>query len=71
MIDQGPIHLDSLGVVEIQKLATYELSAIVCNNAIRNSKPMDNVLNELDRPFRLEVDDGLDLDPLSELVNGD
>ena len=32
---------------------------------------MDNVLTELDRPFRLEVDDGLDLDPLSELVNGD
>jgi hypothetical protein len=50
---------------------TYVLSAIVNNDAIRDPKPMDNVLNELGRPLKLEVEDGSDFDPLSELVDGD
>ena len=29
---------------------------------------MDNVLDELGHPLRLEVDDRLDLDPLGELA---
>ena len=38
---------------------------------IGNSEPMDNVLDEFSRPLELEVDDGPDLDPLGELVDGD
>jgi hypothetical protein len=50
---------------------TYVLSAIVNNDAIGDLEPMDNVLNELDHPLKLEVEDGPDFDPLSELVDGD
>jgi hypothetical protein len=46
---------------------TYELSAIVSNNAIGDSKPMDDVLDEFGRP----VGDGPDFDPLGEFVDGD
>jgi hypothetical protein len=45
------IHSDSPGVIEIQKLAAYELSAIISNNAIGNTKPMYDVLDELSRLF--------------------
>ena len=71
VVDYGPVHLDLPGVIEVQELATYELGAIVSNNAIRNSEPVDNDLDEFDRPLGLEVDDGSNLDPLGELVDGD
>ena len=60
--DRGPIHPNLPGVIEVQELATYELGAIVINNAIGNSKPMDNVLDEFRRALGLEVGDGSDLD---------
>ena len=47
LINRSPIHLDSLGVVEVQELVTCELSVIVSNNAIGDSEPMDDVLDEL------------------------
>ena len=71
VIDLSPIHSDSLGIVEVQELTTYELGAIVSNNAIRNSEPVDDVLDEFGHPLRLEVGDGPDFDPLGELVDGD
>ena len=71
VVDHGPIHPDSPSVIEVQELATYELGAIVNNNAIGNSKPVDNVLDEFGHPLELEVGDGLDLDPLGELIDGD
>ena len=49
VINRGPIHSNSLGVAKIQKFAACELSAIISNNAIGNSEPMDNVLDELGR----------------------
>ena len=51
VIDRGPIHSDFPGVAEIQTLAACELSSIISNNAIGNSKPVDNVLDELSRPL--------------------
>ena len=41
---------------------TCELGAIVSNNAIGNSEPIDNVLDEFRRALGLEVGDGSDLD---------
>ena len=38
---------------------------------IRDSEPVDDVLDEFGRPLRLEVGDGPDFDPLGEFVNGD
>jgi hypothetical protein len=64
-------HPNSPGVTEVQGLATYELGAIVSNNVIGNFEPVDNVLDEFSRPLGLEVDNGPDLDPLGELVDGD
>ena len=32
---------------------------------------MDDILDEFGHPLELAVDDGSDLDPLSELVDGD
>ena len=50
---------------------TYELSAIVSNNVTGDSEHVDDVLNEFGRLLRLEVGDGLDFDPLGELIDGD
>ena len=71
VIDRSPIHLDYPGVTEVQELVTCELSAIVSNNVTGDSEHVDDVLNEFGRLLRLEVGDGLDFDPLGELVNGD
>lgn len=62
---------DALDITEIEEFATCELSAIVSDYTIWNPKPMDDVLDELRRALRLEVDDGSDLDPLGEFVSGD
>ena len=51
VIDRSPIHPNSLGVIEVQELATYELSAIVSNNVIGYFEPVDDVLDEFDRPL--------------------
>ena len=44
---------------------------IISDNMIWNPKPMVNVLDELNRLLRLEVDDGPDLNLLGEFVDGD
>ena len=71
VIDQTLIHPDLPGVAEVQELVTYELSAIVSNNVIGDSEPMDDVMDEFGLLLRLEVGDGSDFDPLGEFVNGD
>ena len=51
VIDRSLIHPDSPGIAEVQEFVTYELGAIISNNVIRDSEPMDNVLDELGHPF--------------------
>lgn len=46
-----------------------ELGSIVCDNA--NSEPIDDVSDKFNGTLRLEDGDGLDLNPLGELVDGD
>ena len=70
VIGRSPIHPNSPGVVEVQEFVTYELGAIISNNATGNSKPVDNVLDEFNCLLQLEVDDGSDFKPLGELIDG-
>jgi hypothetical protein len=71
VVHRSPVHPDVPSITEIQELSIYELIAIIRNYMIWNLEPKDYVLDELCCTLRLEVDDGPDLDPPGELVNGD
>jgi hypothetical protein len=66
-----PEHANVMVVTEIQKLFTSELGAVVSDNAVRNSKSMDNVGEEEHSLFGPNTGDGTSLDPLGELVDCD
>jgi hypothetical protein len=53
------------------KLARGEVGAIVDDDAVGHSIPIDDGLEELDRRSRFLVGDRNGLDPLGELVDGD
>jgi hypothetical protein len=55
---------------EVLKLALGEIRAVVRDDAVRHSVPVDDGLEELDRCSRLLVGDRDCFDPLGELVDG-
>jgi hypothetical protein len=58
-------------VVEIQKLFTSELGAIVRDDAVGNSKAVDDVGKKEHSLLRPNAGDRTGLDPLGKFVNGD
>ena len=69
VFDRGPVDSDAVPITEVQELLLGEVSPMVSDDAVRNAKSIDDVEKEFDRLFRLDVGDGLGVDPLGELVN--
>ena len=69
MSDRGPIDPDAVSIIEVQELLPGEVSSVVSDDIVRNTKTIDDVQEELDRLFRANVGDGLYLYPLGEFVH--
>jgi len=67
--DGGTIDPDAVSITKVQELLVGEVGSMVGDDIVRNSKPIDDVEEELYRLFRADVGDGLRLDPLGELVH--
>ena len=67
--DRGPINPDAVSVIEVQELLPGEVCSVVDDDAVWNTKPIDDVEEELDRLFRVDIGDGLRLYPLGEFVH--
>jgi hypothetical protein len=65
-----PEHTDVGVVIEIQKLFTSELGAIVCDDAVGNPKAVDDVDKKEHSLLRPDAGDRTGLDPLGKFVNG-
>jgi hypothetical protein len=57
-------------IAEVQELSTSELSAIVSNDDVGDSKPVDDVGEEEDGLLGVDVRDGSSLDPFGEFIDG-
>jgi hypothetical protein len=66
-----PEHTDVVAIAEIQKLFTSELGAIVHDDAVGNSKAVDDVGKKEHSLLRPDAGDRMGLDPLGKFVNGD
>jgi len=62
--------MDVMSVIEVQELFAYELHAIIGDDDVGHSKPMDYVSEEKDGLLGADVGDGSSLDSLGELVDG-
>ena len=67
--DRGLVDPDDVPITKVQELLPGEVSPMVSDDAVRNTKPVDDVEEEFDRLFRADVGDGLGLYPLGELVD--
>ena len=64
-----PVDSDVVSITKVQELLPGEVSSVVSNDAVRNAEPVDDVEEEFDRLFLVDVGDGLGLYPLGELVD--
>jgi hypothetical protein len=71
MSHDRPEHTDVMVVAEIQKLFTSELGAIVRDDAVGNSKAVDDVGKKEHSLLRPDAGDRTGLIPLRKFVNGD
>ena len=69
MSDRGPVDPDAISITEVQELLPGEVSSVVSDDTVRNTKMIVDVKEELDRLFRANVGDGLRLYPLGEFVH--
>ena len=69
MSDRGSVDLDVVSITEVQELLPGEVSPMVSDDAVRNAEPVDDVEEEFDRLFRVDVGDGFSLYPLGELID--
>ena len=69
MFDRGPVDSDAVSITEVQELLPGEVSSMVSDDTVRNAEPVDDVEEEFDRLFRVDVGDALGLYPLGELVD--
>ena len=58
-----------MSLIEVQELLPGEVSSMVSDDTVRNTKTIDDVKEELDRLFRANVGNGLRLYPLGEFVH--
>ena len=49
--DRGPIDPDAVSITEVQELLPGEVCFVVGDDTIRDTKPIDDVEEELDRLF--------------------
>ena len=69
MSDQGLVDPDAISITEVKELLFSEVSPVVSDDTVRNAEPVDDVEEEFDRLFRVDVGDGLGLYPLGELID--
>jgi len=69
MSNRSLVDYDVVSVAEVSKLLPGEVSPVVGDNIVRNAESVDDVEEELDHLFRVDVGDGLRLYPLGELVD--
>ena len=69
MSDRGLVDPDAVSITEVQELLPREVSSVVSDDTVRNTKMIDDVKEELDRLFRANVGDGLHLYSLGEFVH--
>jgi hypothetical protein len=69
MCNGRPVHADVVVVAEFQEFSAGKLGAIVGDNGVRHSKPMDDVREKGHGLFGPEVCDRACLDPLGEFVH--
>ena len=69
MSNQGPVDSNAISITEVQELLPGEVSPMVSDDAVRNTELVDDVEEEFDRLFRVDVSDGLRLYPLGEFVH--
>ena len=67
--DRGPINPDAISITEVQELLPGEVCSVVGDDTVRDTKPIYDVEEELDRLFQADIGDGLRLYPLGELVH--
>jgi len=67
--DRGPVDPDAVSITEVQELLPGEVSFVVSDDTVRKTKTVDDVKEELDRLFRVNVGDGLRLYPFGEFVH--
>jgi hypothetical protein len=71
MCDDRPVHADVVVVAKLQEFPAGKLGAIVGDDGVRHSKPVDDVRKEGYSLLCPEVHDWACLDPLGEFVHGD
>ena len=69
MFDRGPDEPDVISITEVQELLPGEVSPVVSDDTVRNTEMVDDVKEELDCLFRMNVGDQLRLYPLGEFVH--
>ena len=69
MSDRSPINPDAVFITEVQELLFGEVCYMVGDDTVRDTKPIDDVEEELDRLFRADIGDGLHLYPLGEFFD--
>ena len=67
--DQGPIDPNAVSIIEVQELLPGEVCSVVGDDTVWNTKPIDDVKEELNRLFRADIGDGLRLYPLGEFIH--
>ena len=67
--NQGLIDPDAISITEVLDLFPNEVCSMVGDDTIRDTKPIDDVEEELDRLFQADIGDGLCLYPLGEFVH--
>jgi hypothetical protein len=71
MCDGRPIHTDVVVIAKFQEFSAGKLGAIVGDDEVRHSKPVDDVRKEGHGLFCPELRDWACLDPLGEFVHDD
>ena len=55
--DRGPINPDVVSIAEVQELLPGEVCSVVGDDTVRDTKPIDDVEEELNRLFRVDIGD--------------
>ena len=69
MSDRGPVDPDAVSITEVLELLPGEVSPVVSDDTVRNTESVDDVEEEFDHLFRVEIGDGLGLYPFGKLVD--
>ena len=69
MSNRGLVDPDAVFIIEVHELLPGEVSSVVSDDTVRNTKTIDDVKEELDRLFRANGGYGLRLYPLGEFVH--